>query len=614
MIPFRFSIPFLLASACFAQDIPLTGFKGRDYGDWKASGGSAFEGGPARGETITKLEIENAGDDATVITSEMQGDQPRGTLASPEFDISRDFISYRIGGGDYERHTCMNLVVDGKIVHSATGRNSDHLRTASWDVRELRGKRAHIEVVDRASGQWGHVNVSKIAQTDAPEAYPITAGKLYEEALRPQFHFTARQWTMNRLNPGMRQEGWINDLNGMIYYDGEYHMFAQRWNKCWLHAVSKDLVHWEELEPAFWEDELDAGVQSGTCVIDYKNTSGLSPDPSKPPMIAFWSGADNKSQGMHYSLDHGRTWKAYEKYPYMVFPERDPKVFWYEPGKHWVMFLYGGGKYHILTSTNLLEWKDEKKPIADSYECPDFFELALDGDANKKKWVLVHADGRYSLGSFNGTEFKQEKSGLQGDINEPVFYATQSFANVETGDNRRIQMVWMRGANFPGMPFSQQISFPCELTLHSTPEGPRIFRKPVKEIEKLHAGESKVAQRSLAKDEELELAAKGELFHIKAEVEIPEGSRLCFNLRGVPLILTPKGIQVGNTRGSAIGKVESVEILLDRASMEAFVNEGEISSTNNCFPAKDGISVKAEGGAAVLKSVEVYELKSMWGK
>jgi levanase/fructan beta-fructosidase len=329
-------------------------------------------------------------------------------------------------------------------------------------------------------------------------------------------------------------------------------------------------------------------------------------------MIAFWSGADNRSQGLHYSLDRGRTWKPYEKNPYMVLPERDPKVFWYEPGKHWVMFLYGDGKYHVLTSKNLLEWKDEKKPISQSYECPDFFELALDGDPNKKKWVLVQADGKYSLGSFNGTEFKAETDRIVADINEPVFYATQSWANTETGDGRRIQTVWMRHSSFPGMPFSQQISFPCELTLHSTPAGPRIFRQPVKEIEKLHAGETRVERRSLAKDEKLDLAREGELFHIKADVEIPEGSRLVFDLRGVPLILSAMAIQVGDTHGTAIGKVQSVEILLDRASLEAFVNEGEISSTNNCFPAREGISVKAEGGPAVLKSVAIHELKSMW--
>ncbi len=153
---------------------------------------------------------------------------------------------------------------------------------------------------------------------------------------------------------------------------GEYHLFAQRWAKCWLHAVSRDLVHWTELEPAFWEDWQGAGDQSGTCVVDYKNTSGLSPNPANPAMVAFYPRWDNRSQCIAYSLDHGRSWKHYEKNPVLVYPERDPKVFWYSPSNRWVMMLYGDGQYHILTSTNLLNWKDERHPIKNSFECPDF--------------------------------------------------------------------------------------------------------------------------------------------------------------------------------------------------------------------------------------------------
>jgi sucrose-6-phosphate hydrolase SacC (GH32 family) len=111
-------------------------------------------------------------------------------------------------------------------------------------------------------------------------AQALALSPLYHETYRPQFHFTARQFTEHILNPQQRQEGWINDLNGLIYYDGEYHLFAQRWAKCWIHAVSRDMIHWRELEPAFWEETEGSGVQSGTCVIDYHNTSGSTIDPS----------------------------------------------------------------------------------------------------------------------------------------------------------------------------------------------------------------------------------------------------------------------------------------------------------------------------------------------
>ncbi|MCW1884363.1 glycoside hydrolase family 32 protein [Luteolibacter flavescens] len=582
------------------------------FTDWKKSG-TAFEKSPATGDLIETLEIRNA-PDGPVATSEIDGDGPRGFLSSPAFTIDRNFIAFSICGGDYEKHCCMNLIVDGKIVRSATGRNHDRLTPASWDVSAFRGKEARIEIVDQASGQWGHINVAGLSLTDAPAAYPVATEPLYQEALRPQFHFTARQWTMDRLNPGMRQEGWINDLNGLVYHDGEYHLFAQRWHKCWLHAVSKDLIHWEELEPAFWATELDEGVQSGSCVIDHDNTSGLSNEPKNPPMIAFWSTVDNRSQCISYSLDKGRTWTIRDKDPVLVFPERDPKVFWYEPGKHWVMFLYGNGKYHVFTSKNLLEWKDEKNPIDHSYECPDFFELAVEGSPSKKKWVLVQADGKYSIGSFDGVKFTPESDRIAADIHDHTFYATQSWNNMERSDGRRIQTAWMRGSNFPGMPFNQQISFPCELTLHDTPVGLRVFRKPIREIEKLHASEKTAKDVKLASGETKELAASGDLFRIKAEVDLPEGSRLKFLLRGVPLVISGKSIQVGETRGEAIGTVKNIEILLDRGSLEAFVNDGEISSTNFVLPNVDGLSVTAEGGPATIHSISVYPLKSIWQK
>src|SRR5690606_9164939 len=119
--------------------------------------GTAFQKGPATGDLLAKLEIANATGPG-VASSEIEGDEPRGTLTSPAFTIERDFIAFSICGGDYERHCCLNLLVDGKIVRSATGRNHDHLKAASWNVAKLCGKQARIEIVDQAGGQWGHIN------------------------------------------------------------------------------------------------------------------------------------------------------------------------------------------------------------------------------------------------------------------------------------------------------------------------------------------------------------------------------------------------------------------------------------------------------------------------
>ena len=592
-----------------ATDIVVADFDVASLKAWTKTG-TAFNSGPASGAVLAKLGIDNAQAEC-VASSAIEGDAPTGTLTSPPFEIRRNYFSFQIGGGDYEYSTCLNLLVGGKIVHSTTGWNSDRLAPASWDVSALRGKAAQLQIVDEATGTWGHIHVAHVVQTNQPGRLPVATQPLYGETFRPQFHFTARQWAVGRLNPGMRQEGWINDLNGLIYYDGEYHLFAQRWAKCWLHAVSRDLVHWTELQPAFWEESLDSGVQSGSCVIDYNNTSGLSPDASRPPMVAFWSRFDNHSQCISYNLDHGRTWKRYGRNPIFDHPERDPKVFWYSPGKHWVMMLYGRGQYHVLTSRNLLDWRDEHHPIDRCFECPDLFELPVDGNPDAKKWVLIQGSGQYSIGAFDGSSFKEQSPRLQCDSG-PNFYATQTWANTETGDGRRIQAAWMRGGQYPDMPFNQQVTFPCRLTLRTTPGGMRLFREPVRETSLLHENPDRWAGRVLNDGASLPLEPAGDLFHIQAELTIPAQSRLTFTLRGQPLVLTSTTIQSGPSKAPVQDEVKAIEILLDRTSIEAFVNHGEISASRCILPRESGLSLKAEGGPVTIHSLTVFPLRSAW--
>ena len=592
-----------LGMAGHADDVAIA-----DFGEWRQEG-EAFHAGPVAGAALDQLGISNGGKNA-VCTSKVGGDALTGKLTSPRFEIDRPYIAFYISGGNYEHSTCLDLLIDGKVVRSAVGWNSDRLMPASWSVGEFAGRSAQIQIVDEAGGSWGHINVSCLTQTDKPERMPVDVGPLYHEAARPRFHFTARQWTMSRLNPGPREEGWLNDLNGLVYYDGEYHLFAQRWNKCWIHAVSRDLVHWTELEPAFWEESLDSGVQSGSCVIDYQNTSGLSPDRANPPMVAFWSRNDNRSQCISYSLDHGRTWKHYEKNPIMVHPDRDPKVFWYAPDNEWVMMLYGDKQYNVLTSRNLLDWTDQHKPIANSYECPDFFELPVDGDRGSRKWVLVRGDGRYSVGTFNGTEFREETARFPCNVG-PNFYATQTWGNTDTGDGRRIQAAWLQG-NFSDMPFNQQVSFPCELTLRSMPDGIRLFREPIRELATLHRSQDTWSDRTVVDGETLPLEPWGDAFHVQAEVAIPPGAKLTFNLRGAAVVLTSTTIASGTAPKAVAEQINSVEFLVDQGSVESFVNHGEVSGSRFFVPTQDGLSVRAEGGAVVIHSLLVFSLGSIW--
>jgi levanase/fructan beta-fructosidase len=221
--------------------------------------------------------------------------------------------------------------------------------------------------------------------------------------------------------------------------------------------------------------------------------------------------------------------------------------------------------------------------------------------------VLIQGNGKYSIGDFDGSEFKEETARYSCDVG-PNFYATQTWGNTETGDGRRLQTAWMRGSAFPDMPFNQQVTFPCELTLRSTKDGPRIFRQPIREIARLHKSKDTWTNRTLKANETLRLAPSGRLFHIKAELSIPDGAKLTLRIRGVPLVFTSKAIE----SVALFDQIKSLEILVDRTSIEAFVNDGEVSSTRFVLPKENGLSLKAEGGPVAIQSLTVYKLGSTW--
>ncbi|HEY3411421.1 MAG TPA: LamG-like jellyroll fold domain-containing protein [Armatimonadota bacterium] len=475
---------------------------------------------------------------------------------------------------------------------------------ALWD------RALSVPEIERLSGTPAQIARHRLQYKETRLLAP--PADLYQEKYRPQFHFTARQWTVRQLNPGQREEGWLNDVNGLIYLNGQYHLFAQRWAKCWIHAVSKDLIHWTEVQPAFWDDHrFGTGVQSGGCVYDRENTSGLSSDKKHPPLIAFWSGFDNISQCISYSLDEGKTWTKYAKNPIFLHRERDPKVFWYAPGNKWVMVMSGDGRYYLLESTNLLDWKELPASIPDSFECPDLFQLPLDGDLNRMKWVLVRGNGFYSVGGFDGTTFSPETGQLPCDQG-PNFYATQSWGDITGAPGRRVQIAWMRDGKYPDMPFNQQMTFPCDMTLHSTADGLRVYRKPAPEIAKLH-GKPRVFEAStLAAGATLPLNVPGDLFHIVAQVEIPAGTTLTFHVRGAAVNVTDRTVACKSTPAQAAGAIKTVEILVDRTSIETFVNEGEVSVSACFLPSDDRLSVESAGGPATIRSLEVIPLRSIW--
>jgi len=445
----------------------------------------------------------------------------------------------------------------------------------------------------------------------------------YQETYRPQFHFTART-------------NWHNDPNGLVYYRGEYHLFFQHnprgidWgNMTWGHAISPDMVHWTQLDHAIHPDKLGT-IFSGSAVVDENDTAGFQTGEEKTIVCLYTSagGTSEESKGqpftqsIAYSTDRGRTFTKFEGNPvlgHIVGENRDPRVIWHGPTERWTMALYlDGNDYALFSSPDLKAWtRTCDAPLPGASECPDLFELPVDGDPTDTRWVFWGANGSYLLGRFDGYTFTRE-SGPHRSNWGGNSQAAQTWSNIPDSDRRRLQIAWMAGGQYPDMPFNQQMSFPRELTLRTTPEGVRLLIKPVREIESLHTKKHTFTDLMLQAGANPLAGLEGELFEIRAQIEPRAASEVGFTLRGEKVAYSVSDQTVSCLGRSAPlapieGKID-LQILLDRTSIELFGNDGLVSMPTCFLPdlSNRGLACYAAGGEAKLVSLEVYELRSAW--
>ena len=445
---------------------------------------------------------------------------------------------------------------------------------------------------------------------------PADPDGLYHETYRPQFHFSS-------------QRGWNNDPNGLVFYEGEYHLFYQhnpygwKWgNMHWGHAVSPDLVHWVELGDALAPDKLGT-MFSGSAVVDRENTTGFQVG-SRPPLVCIYTCAgDPFVQSIAYSVDGGRTLTKYAGNPvlgHIAGSNRDPKVIRHAPSGQWVMALYlDGHDYALFGSPDLKTWRQlDSLTLGEATECPDIFKLPVDGNPAESRWLFWGADGSYVLGDFDGETFTPEgevhRYNWGGDA-----YAAQTWSDIPNDDGRRIQIAWLR-VNLPGMPFNQSMTFPCELTLRTTPEGVRLFSEPVREVARLHRESRCWPGRSLRDGDAVPVGVKGELFDIRAELAVGAAREVGLEIRGIPVrydVAEAALICDGRTVPlPAINGCIRLQILVDRTSIEIFGNDGQVALPLGVIvPAdKHGLSIYAVGGDAAVRSLVVHELASAWHK
>lgn len=457
--------------------------------------------------------------------------------------------------------------------------------------------------------------------------------KLFDELHRPQFHFTP-------------EKNWNNDPNGLVFYKGEYHLFYQynpfgkEWGYMhWGHAISTNLVNWEHLPIALFpdndsKDKDSCTAYSGSGLIDHNNVTGLQKGEEKTILLFYTS--QKCGQRLAYSNDKGRTWLKYEKNPIIAFDAtddaRDPKVIWHEPSKQYVMVIYRRSNssdkqkgISFYTSKNLIDW-EFKNHIVGFYECPDLVELPVNRRADDKKWVLFDGDGSYVIGLFDGEKFIAETPKLQSDFGAN-YYATQTWSNIPESDGRTIQIAWMKGAEFPEMPFNGQMTFPCELSLKKYLEGITLTRKPVKEIELLHMKGEVYENKNLIPgiNKNLLSSVKGDCFHIIGSFRIKtadsfgfvvrldkknNGTEITYNVKTNTLSCLGKSAVVEPVDG-----IIKLEILLDRTSLEIFANDGKVAMSSSFVSTEkksDGIYLFNIGGEILVEKLEVYPMKSMY--
>jgi fructan beta-fructosidase len=709
------AIALAMAGAHAADDLLIEDFENEGYRHWTATG-EAFGPGPAQGALPGQMPLSGYRG-ARLVNTFFNGDGTTGTLTSPPIEIRRDYIGFLIGGGGYGGKTCINLLLNGEVVRTAVGPNtepggSERLEAQFWDVRDLRGCAVEIQIVDRATGGWGHINVDHIVQTDerpkipeyralersfridyrylvipikngvspteltlevdgqairryttelaidpgdvdwyayftieaysgrtarvavgrgTAEAFSLVraadevpgAAAWYTEPLRPQIHFS-------------QAVGWNNDPNGMVYLDGEWHLFFQhnpvgwKWgNMTWGHAVSRDLVHWEQLPNVLFPGTMATGAcYSGGGIVDSRNTAGWRTDGTD--VLAVFLTDTGAGESVAFSNDNGRTFRWHEGNPVVRHRGRDPKVIWYayekgeEPlddrarrlGGHWVMAVYDehdelGQNIAFFTSVDLKGWT-ERSHLPGYYECPEIFELPVDESSGETRWVVFAADGRYALGAFDGMVFMPDHEGKHR-VHWGPYYASQTFENAP--DGRRIQMGWVRIAA-PGMPFNQGFSFPHELTLRSTEDGVRMFAEPVREIETIYKESHTIVERALSDDRLVGIDVAGELFDVRATYEIGTAARVGFTIGGNRIVYDAAAAMLGEAPLGPIGGCVSIRALVDRTMIEVGGNDGAVCITMERELRGDAGTVEAfaEGGDARLVDLRVFELESIWSR
>lgn len=594
-------------------------------------------------EGIIKIVDLQRGKWGHIIVDEIvQSDEPTSDILvnyTMDFTIDKNYILVPI------EEKAPEIRVSIKVDGQPTSSSFSFIRLAQnkvdyympIEVEEYKGKKLEL-VFDQIYKNY--IALEDLKQSDV---YDFK----YDEQFRPIYHFSPRY-------------GWTNDPNGMVYFDGTYNLYYQHnpygsmWgNMSWGHATTTDLVNWKQEAVAIRPDSLGA-IFSGSAVVDYNNTAGFG----KNAMIAIYtSSGTTQTQSIAYSTDGGLTYKKYDHNPVLIDPNyidfRDPKVFWHTASNQWIMSLATTQVITFYSSPNLKDWtklSDFGTGIGDHggvWECPDLFPLNYNGQT---KWVLlvsINPGGpnggsatQYFIGDFDGKTFKAD------DLPYPLWidYGRDNYAGVTWADapnNRRIFIGWMSNwdyTNFaPTMNFRNGMTIPRELSLANNGKHVVLRNAPVKETDKLRAV-APVVLNNVAVDKtytidklldenngayELEMTIKPQQAKVVSfALENSKNENISFKFDIASETFSVDRSKSGiidfannfasdNIKAPLVKKdAYTIRLLVDKASTEIFINDGDLVQTNTVFPAEpyNRLTFNVDGQASI-ENIKIYKIK-----
>jgi len=626
------SVLCIYASLAAAEQKIIADFEDQGYGAWMCTG-QAFGNGPTNGTLPNQAAVKSYVG-LKLVNSYHGGDSSVGKLKSPEFLLEMEFVNFKIGGGNHPGLTCINLIVDGKKVKTATGINSERLFWCNWNVKEYMGKKAFIEIVDNETAAWGHICVDHIHMSDNPRGISADSEKFDRELLTNELMKEAQEAAQNDANrPSYHFRPtalWMNDINGPVYYNGYYHIFYQMnpyddvWQPCmhWGHAKSKDLVHWEIMPIAMWPslEFGETGCYSGCAAYNNKNelmffytkaSELIGPQTPYELWAAVPEDTNNLTRLKKYTKNPLLTIKSHGG-PRVNWDWRDACVF-RESGRAYIVIGATGCGLPVYEAMNdsFTTWKFRNIMFDKDAECPQFAKI-------NDKWILILSDGGpeyFFTGTFDSQncKFTAKRAGLI-DYSKKHHYASYSFYD---RNGSFIILGWIPGFKL-GTGWNGCMAIPRIIEID---ENYNVSQKPIPQMALLRGKSFDNSHLKLDNNQVRVQKIDGNSAEILAEFTDIRSRKIGIRVRCsedskefADISFDGNRVSLDEFTADYVPIADSIKIyvFVDRSVVEVFI-DNKICFTKVVYlnPKSNNVEIYAQNGTTDL-NLKAWELKPIW--